>query len=465
MSIPIQRIPRDRGPPLPKSGGTPFVGPRRDMTLFIWLLSGLALWIKYREVAQRCWMQLALNALMIWESAQCNGNENIGKAMRQPETRPISQDQLITEVKGIYAGLVMVETKCIEVDNALSSGANTDANKLNNEQWQALISLHRTLLHEHHDFFFATQHPSASPALRRLASKYSMPARMWKHGIHSFLELLRCRLPSSHAIEHMLTFLYLAYSMMALLYETVPAFEDTWIECLGDLGRYRMAIEDDDIQDREVWTEVSKHWSLIVPIPFSNARESIMPLFDPLLANNPPRLAPIDSAFVRAHGILFSSGQRESTEWLKRGSSHPSLSKSMDEWPEKDYIYISLILNSLLLDKSLEQAPRTLPDDFAMRGLLHCEDYFPQDWFGYDTGCHLDFDPLVLEPDSLPPSRRIDWVESISELFWLPYSYRCYLTTKALHSVSNYLATLASVRFATAHRYFDGFLYATKAVF
>lgn len=32
--------------------------------------------------------------------------------------------------------------------------------------------------------------------------------------------------------------------MIALIYETVPAFEDTWIECLGDLGRYRMAIED-----------------------------------------------------------------------------------------------------------------------------------------------------------------------------------------------------------------------------
>ena len=47
---------------------------------------------------------------------------------------------------------------------------------------------------------------------------------------------------------------------MALLYETVPAFEDTWVECLGDLGRYRMAIEDDDIRDREVWTAVSRHW-------------------------------------------------------------------------------------------------------------------------------------------------------------------------------------------------------------
>jgi hypothetical protein len=31
--------------------------------------------------------------------------------------------------------------------------------------------------------------------------------------------------------------------MMALLYETVPAFEDIWIETLGDLVRSRMAID------------------------------------------------------------------------------------------------------------------------------------------------------------------------------------------------------------------------------
>ena len=188
-----------------------------------------------------------------------NQDEEIepGPMIRQPETRPISQEQLVAEVKGIYAGLVMVESKCIDVDNS-QNAQNDTSPKLNNEQWQALIALHRTLLHEHHDFFLASQHPSASPALRRLASKYAMPARMWRHGIHSFLELLRHRLPQS--LEHMLTFIYLAYSMMALLYETVPAFEDTWVECLGDLGRYRMAIEDDDIRDREVWTAVSRHW-------------------------------------------------------------------------------------------------------------------------------------------------------------------------------------------------------------
>lgn len=269
----------------------------------------------------------------------------------QPETRPISQEQLVAEVKGIYAGLVMVEAKCIEVDNkqAVLSQADPQAQpKLNNEQWQALIALHRTLLHEHHDFFLASQHPSASPALRRLASKYAMPARMWRHGIHSFLELLRHRLPAS--LDHMLAFIYLAYSMMALLYETVPAFEDTWIECLGDLGRYRMAIEDDDIRDREVWTGVARHWyskasdkapttgrlyhhlailarpnalqqlfyyskSLCVAIPFVSARESILTLFNPVLDADPThgqlRLPPLDMSFVKAHGLLFTNKQIE----------------------------------------------------------------------------------------------------------------------------------------------------------
>jgi hypothetical protein len=83
-----------------------------------------------------------------------------------------------------------------------------------------------------------------------------MPARLWRHGIHSLLELLRNRLPDS--LNHMLAFIYLAYSTMTLLYETVPAFEETWIECLGDLGRYRMAIEDNEIRDREVWTQVAR---------------------------------------------------------------------------------------------------------------------------------------------------------------------------------------------------------------
>jgi hypothetical protein len=139
---------------------------------------------------------------------------------------------------------------------------------------------------------------------------------MWRHGIHSFLELLRHRLPDS--LDHMLTFVYLASSMMALLMESVPSFEETWIECLGDLARYRMAIEEADLRDREVWSGVARMWynkavdkspnvgriqhhltvlarpnvvqqlfyyskALVSVVPFQNARESIMLLFNPFL--------------------------------------------------------------------------------------------------------------------------------------------------------------------------------------
>ncbi|KAJ4288316.1 hypothetical protein N0V88_007354 [Collariella sp. IMI 366227] len=217
------------------------------------------------------------------------------------------------------------ESVCIEVVTAQSSEAT--ATELADEQWQALIALHRTLLHEYHDFFLASQHPSAEPSLTRLAARHLLP----------------------QSLEHMLSFIYLAYSMIALLYETVPAFSDTWIECLGDLGRYRIAIEN-DIRERKVWTSVSRCWyskasdqspttghlyhhlailsrpnalqqlyyyskSLCVESPFPSARDSIMTLFNTILAKakTPPnaQLPPTELAFVRTHGILFSGRHNE----------------------------------------------------------------------------------------------------------------------------------------------------------
>lgn len=231
----------------------------------------------------------------------------------EPPSSPISQQQLAAEIKGIYAGLVMVEAKCINIDTAQASEKERYS-ELTQEQYMALVALHRTLLYEHHDFLMATQHPSASPFLKGLATKYSMPARMWKHGIHGFLEVLRKKRPASQ--EYMLAFVYLAYQMMALLYETVEGFTDTWIECLGDLSRYRMAIED----DREVysqWLGVAAYWylkssdrnpntgrlshhlgilekpslkklyfyvkSLTAPMPFLEGHESVKNLFRPML--------------------------------------------------------------------------------------------------------------------------------------------------------------------------------------
>lgn len=253
--------------------------------------------------------------------------------VKQPDTRPITQEQLVAEVKGIYEGLVLVETKCIEVDNTQLAQADQ---LLNDEQWRDLIALHRTLLHEHHDFLLASQHPSASSALKKLPLKYAMPARLWRHGIHSFLELLRDRLPAS--LEHMISFTHLAYSLLVLLYETLPVCKKTWIECLGDVSRYRMSIEKG--QNRGIWKGISRYWyskvsdktpntgrlyhhlailaepaipqlfyftkSLCVAEPFESTRSSIYTLLDPSLHSIHSGLPPIDFAFVKAHGILFS---------------------------------------------------------------------------------------------------------------------------------------------------------------
>ncbi|QKX61675.1 uncharacterized protein TRUGW13939_08828 [Talaromyces rugulosus] len=259
----------------------------------------------------------------------------------QPEAHIITEDQLINEVRAIYAGLVMVEKKCIDIDKQQTE--NPD--ELKHVQWQALIALHRTLLHEHYDFFLASNHPLASTVLKKLAEKYSMPSRMWRYGIHSFLELLRKRLPGS--LEHMLTFIYMAYSMMSLLLESIPAFEGTWIECLGDLARYRMAVEEVDMRDRDTWSAVSRYWysraadktpevgrlqhhqavlarpnllhqlfyyskALTSTEPFTNTRDSISLVFRPLLdASRPvnPSNPPVLTTFVKVHGLFFTRGE------------------------------------------------------------------------------------------------------------------------------------------------------------
>ncbi|KAK4183041.1 hypothetical protein QBC35DRAFT_544994 [Podospora australis] len=123
--------------------------------------------------------------------------------------------------------------------------------------------------------------------------------------------------------------------MMALLYETVPAFEDTWIECLGDLGRYLSRHWYSKASDKAPTTGRFYHHlailarptalkqlhyytkSLCVAIPFSSARESIMTLFDPVLSSNQnqqSRLALTELAFVRTHGIMFSKKSLENLD-------------------------------------------------------------------------------------------------------------------------------------------------------
>ena len=150
-----------------------------------------------------------------------------------PKKRPIAQEQLVIEVKGIYAELVMIEAISIDINKRQSDTTHgRDPSKrleVKNDVWQSLIILHKQLLHGHYDFFLASQYLSA--------------------------------------------------------------FEDTWIECPGtlgnawieclgnfpekmsswkkpfidmllteDLGRYRMIIDEDEPGDRDVWSNIARFW-------------------------------------------------------------------------------------------------------------------------------------------------------------------------------------------------------------
>ncbi len=76
-----------------------------------------------------------------------DGLEDEPEMLLQPETRPISHEQLVVEVKGIYAGLVLVEAKCIDIDERQNAAAQekdpSKKTELKNDQWQSLIALHK----------------------------------------------------------------------------------------------------------------------------------------------------------------------------------------------------------------------------------------------------------------------------------------------------------------------------------
>lgn len=129
-----------------------------------------------------------------------------------------------------------------------------------------------------------------------------------------------------------------------------------------------MAIEDDDLKDREVWTSVSRHWyskasdkapttgrlyhhlailarpnalqqlfhytkALSVPKPFLSARESILELFDPHLNGARTRLPVTDAAFTSPKYTLSVSktGHDDGNSTMRFGERKSSF-QSRSSW-------------------------------------------------------------------------------------------------------------------------------------
>jgi protein SMG6 len=109
-----------------------------------------------------------------------------------------------------------------------------------------LLFFFSSLVEMMHDLLQISLAPTVPASLRNIPTKYNIIIRMWTHGFHKLLESLRRAAFSGSeiALEHLQEFIYYSYVFYTHLYEehTLRAFRSGWLEALGDLARYRMAV-------------------------------------------------------------------------------------------------------------------------------------------------------------------------------------------------------------------------------
>jgi hypothetical protein len=157
------------------------------------------------------------------------------------------------------------ELVSFSVTKMLSEGHGvTKQGMLDHAYWIELIVQHRALAESHVAFMEAALRPGLPASLQSLAQTYNIATRLWHTGFHSLLERFRTLLPSwqvligmrdtgvsadskaqiSEALDLMTDFIYFAYAYYSNLLENelFKVFRSSWIENLGDIARYRMAV-------------------------------------------------------------------------------------------------------------------------------------------------------------------------------------------------------------------------------
>ncbi|KDQ62457.1 hypothetical protein JAAARDRAFT_54406 [Jaapia argillacea MUCL 33604] len=114
-----------------------------------------------------------------------------------------------------------------------------------NERWWKIVEDHKCLAKMMHNLLEISLVPSVPASLCNIPQKYNIIMRLWTHAFNKLLENLRrasCRSPI--AFKHLQEFIYYAYTFYTGLLEeqTLAAYRSNWLECLGDLARYRMVV-------------------------------------------------------------------------------------------------------------------------------------------------------------------------------------------------------------------------------
>ncbi|KAK7693204.1 hypothetical protein QCA50_002770 [Cerrena zonata] len=145
-------------------------------------------------------------------------------------------------------GRVGVLVKGKVVNGSPSQEVKGSTEEQERERWKMILQKHKELAENMHFMLSLTSAPTLPSGLRNVPIKYNLIIRLWTHAFHKPLESLRkaAIAPSSSrvALEILQEFIYYAYTFYTCLFEerNLAAFKGGWVEALGDLARYRIAV-------------------------------------------------------------------------------------------------------------------------------------------------------------------------------------------------------------------------------
>ncbi|KAH7889781.1 hypothetical protein F5I97DRAFT_588082 [Phlebopus sp. FC_14] len=159
------------------------------------------------------------------------------------------------QLKKLYRSISTLESRILSEDNddnpeegrvlLHGRGREITDEELEQQRWTKLISDHKRLADMMHNLMEISLAPSVPASLRVIPTKYNIIIRLWTHAFHRLLETLRrASFSSPLALEHLQDFIYFAYAFYTGLLEepTLRSFRAGWLEALGDLARYRVAV-------------------------------------------------------------------------------------------------------------------------------------------------------------------------------------------------------------------------------
>ncbi|KAF8504047.1 hypothetical protein BU17DRAFT_101528 [Hysterangium stoloniferum] len=160
---------------------------------------------------------------------------------------------VVTQLKRLYRDISHAERKVLDGDQGDSTDEpirvvvqSRDQPVANvSDPWARLLADHKELAELMHNFLTLCLSPQVPVSFHQYPTNYNIPSRQWTNAFHRLLETLRrASATSPVALEHLSDFIYYAYNFYAGLLENplLSHYRQGWLEALGDLARYRMAV-------------------------------------------------------------------------------------------------------------------------------------------------------------------------------------------------------------------------------